>query len=110
VERPHRCRQRGHALHGPQGEVNRCPAYFDQEGNGGGKASRSRRTSRGNSRICHLAALSNILGRGLSFPCPLAQSFEAGLVTNPLQNDRFPRASKYDRNWVFRHQMGPNAA
>ncbi|MCS5638560.1 MAG: class I SAM-dependent methyltransferase, partial [Myxococcota bacterium] len=26
-----------------------------------------------------------------------------------LQNDRFPRSSKYDPNWVFKHQMGPNA-
>ena len=30
-------------------------------------------------------------------------------MSNPLLNDRFPRASKYDRTWIFRHQMGPNA-
>ncbi len=27
----------------------------------------------------------------------------------PLRNDRFPRASKYDRDWIFELQMGPNA-
>ncbi len=25
----------------------------------------------------------------------------------PLRNDRFPRSSKYDRDWIFKHQMGP---
>ena len=30
-------------------------------------------------------------------------------MTNPLHNDRFPLASKYDRDWIFKHQMGPNA-
>ena len=30
-------------------------------------------------------------------------------MSDPLYNDRFPRASKYDRNWVVKHQMGPNA-
>ena len=30
-------------------------------------------------------------------------------MSEPLHNDRFPRASKCDRNWVVKHQMGPNA-
>ena len=30
-------------------------------------------------------------------------------MSEPLQNDRFPLSSKYDRDWIFRHQMGPNA-
>lgn len=25
----------------------------------------------------------------------------------PLQNERFPRSSKYDRDWIFKLQMGP---
>jgi SAM-dependent methyltransferase len=28
---------------------------------------------------------------------------------NPLENDRYPRSNKYDSDWVFENQMGPNA-
>ncbi len=28
---------------------------------------------------------------------------------NPLHHSRYPRASKYDADWVFANQMGPNA-
>lgn len=30
-------------------------------------------------------------------------------MSDLLHHGRFSRASKYDRNWVFKHQMGPNA-
>ena len=26
-----------------------------------------------------------------------------------LRNERFPLSSKYERGWVLKHQMGPNA-
>lgn len=30
-------------------------------------------------------------------------------MAEPLPNDRFPLSSKYDRDWLLRNQMGPNA-